>query len=445
MAAMQSSWWTFVLAALSAGCLQQPSETGGHPAFEGEPGQGGAAIAAGPFDRNFDWKGGKRALTYCVDGAMLAPLAAAARAAATDLSNAGFGWTFVEVGNACPANWAMRPAAGAMQPDLRFRSMAMGPVQVPPGGRYPTDWEEDHYKATPDMPAGGPGGWAFPPLAYFQPGPIVAPKEFGAAEIVFNENVAWSSVPGAAAFDPRNTAMHELGHAIRLDHDEPGAGFFDDDVSVTVVGAVAGAGVVIVQQGADGILQTVPPQGDDTVVLGDLTAGPDGIADSGKETNLMERFAVWSQHGANPHVGLPAGRWSYTRREKASALASAANRPAGAGGGGGNNPGGNNGGNGGGGNWGNGGNGGNPGDDGFGDGGGDGQEPLPDTGCACDVTWGCDQCDCEPIEECQPADPYGDDPYAEEPAECECDLYWGYCDYCWCEPYEDCAGEYPEE
>lgn len=420
---MQNRSWTLLLAASAAACLVDVAEKGSHASFEGIPG-GGPAIAAGPFDRSFDWRGGKRALTYCVDGAMLAPLAAAARAAATDLSNAGLGWTFVEAPAPCPMGWTLRPAAGAMQPDLRFRSAPMGPVMVPGNGRVPTDWEEDHYKATPDMPAGGPGGWVQPPLAYFQPGPTIAPAEFAAAEIVFNENVAWSTAPGVPAFDPRNTAMHELGHAIRLDHDEPGAGFFDDDVSVVVVGDVAGPGGVIVQKGADGVLSTVPPQGDDVVVGGDLTAGPDGIADSGKETNVMERYAVWAQHGASPHVGLPAGRWSYTRRERESAKASAMHRPAAAGGGG------------------------QLAGDGDADGdpdedaeaGAEGEDEWvePEEGCWCDVTWECDGCDCEPEEECPDGDPYGDDPYADAP-ECDCDVEPGLCDDCWCEAIEDCA------
>src|SRR5207237_7473036 len=106
-------------------------------------------------------------------------------------------------------------------------------------------------------------------------------------EVVYNCKVPlgnvvepkWDIAIGTPTFDPREVGMHEFGHAIRLKHDDDES---DDDVSVFPTGSRPGVNVVIVQRGKDNVLQT-SRLGDDALVLyGDLTAGADGVAVSGK-------------------------------------------------------------------------------------------------------------------------------------------------------------------
>lgn len=299
--------------------------------------------APGPFERNWDWSGNRRALTFCVAPGTPALMASAAQFAASNLSNAAFQWTVNYVG-ICPANWDLRkPVAG--QADIRVRVADLGPVVVKPNGNAPHDYEreDDDYpyggKPSPDrVPApGGAPRFAQPPLAYFQPGPILpgGGRWIRAGEVVYNWKVPmgkvvdpkWDIAIGTPTFDPREVGMHELGHAIRLKHDDDE---FDDDVSVFPTGSRPGVNVVIVQRGKDNVLQTRRLGDDAPAMNGDLTAGADGVADSGKKINVMTTEGGQGQHGINPLLGFPPNSaYSYTDREQATAIAAKNNRPAG--------------------------------------------------------------------------------------------------------------------
>jgi hypothetical protein len=321
-------------------------------------GMAGAA-AAQPFDRNWDWRGNKRMLTFCVDGGTPALIAGAARFAASNLANAGFGWNLVDAG-ACPAGWNLRrPMAG--QPDIRVRAAALGAIQVPPavGGPYPHDsggapspspYPYPYPYPSPSPPGpmpnpndqpvpGGAPAFAAPPLAYFQPGPFMpgGGRQIQAGEIVFNwqmvngmVNPPWSINIGDATFDPREVGMHEFGHAIRLLHDDTN---FDGDTSLKPTGSRPGANAAIIRPAA-GMPVASRILGDDKVdpVTGDLTAGADGVADSGKKMCVMAANAILGQHGINPLLGFPPNSaYSYTDKEQNTARAAAAHIPPGAG------------------------------------------------------------------------------------------------------------------
>jgi hypothetical protein len=84
-------------------------------------------------------------------------------------------------------------------------------------------------------------------------------------------------------------------------------------------------------------------------------------------------------------------------------------------------------------------------------GGGGGGGYSGGTRCACDTTYGCDNCYCEPISECGGSCPcdttYGcDNCYCEPPSECigncPCDTTYG-CDNCYCEPPSECSATCP--
>jgi hypothetical protein len=241
-------------------------------------------------------------------------------------------------------------------------------AQVPSGGpdagsgfpehpneyRYPRDKPrpEEPYPGSPGMPGQGPwmpgmpgpggagGGGAprfvQPPLAYFQPGPFTMPggRWIRSAEVVFNWNPPadpkWSilidPLPGKLTYDPRIVGMHELGHAIRLDHDDTN---FDPDVSRYPTGSRTPAVTTEI------ILRTPPAAlasrvlTDDQVnAAGNLEANTNKIADSGKKRNVMSTFAVQGQHGINPLLGLPPNSaYSYTEQERSTARAACRDMP----------------------------------------------------------------------------------------------------------------------
>jgi hypothetical protein len=332
----------------------------------------------GPFERNWDWSNNRRQLTYCFDPATPVILANAAEFAAENLSNAGLGWTLVNA-HICPPGWNLRrPIPG--QPDIRIRAARLGMVPVGPSGGpdqgngfpdHPQDYEypsdrprpDDPYPGSPGNPGEGPwapgkpgpgggrmpgggGGLRFvrPPLAYFQPGPFTVPggRWIRSAEVVFNweprppkdateipEDPKWSHfidpLPGTLTYDPRITGLHELGHAIRLDHDDAD---FDGDVTRYPTGTRTPAVNTVIIQRALGAALASRVLTDD-VVNGDLEAGQNKIADSGKKRNVMKTFAVLGQHGINPLLGLPPGSaYSYTERERATARAACRDTPA---------------------------------------------------------------------------------------------------------------------
>lgn len=172
-----------------------------------------------------------------------------------------------------------------------------------------------------------------PPLAIFQPGPFLPGRGrvIRYAEIVYNWTLVngvpdppWSTWLGSAAFDPVQVGMHEFGHAMRLDHDDVQ---FDDDVTLVPTGSRPGANVAHIHQGADAIRQT-PLRVDDPFAAPNITAGVNGVADSGKATNVMETEAVRGQHGINPFRIPLLLRYNYSVREVNSARAASAARPA---------------------------------------------------------------------------------------------------------------------
>jgi hypothetical protein len=324
--------------------------------------------APGPFDGNFDWSGNRRQLTYCIDAGTPAIIAGAADFAASNLSNAGLGWTLKKVG-ACPAGWNLRRPL-ANQPDIRVRAAFLGAVtaQAPSGGpdagngfpEHPNDYDypsdrprpEEPYPGSPGMPGPGPWGpgmpgpgggggggvprFARPPLAYFQPGPFTMPggRWIRSAEVVFNwkppADPKWSTLidplPGLLTYDPRIVGMHEFGHAIRLDHDDTN---FDTDVSRYPTGSRTPKVTteIILRTPPAALASRVLPD-DQVNAAGNLEAGANKVADSGKKRNVMSTFAVQGQHGINPLLGLPPGSaYSYTEKERSTARAACRDMP----------------------------------------------------------------------------------------------------------------------
>ena len=288
------------------------------------------------FDVEWDWDGGARNITYCIRAGTPAIIVTAVRDAATDLSAAGFGWTLQEV-NPCPMGWDLNmPAMG--QPRIRVRADDLGEVRT--AGRdadQATPYDEaDEYRPLPGSngPSRRPGGILAPPLAYFQPGPfLMGRRDIAAGEIVFNWRVPkgmaadpkWGTQFGTATFDPREVAMHEWGHAIRMKHDDHP---FDDDRRICPEGSAPGANALLVERGDDNVLQTRIRPDDQRTGAGDLDAGANGQGNSGKKANVMEAQAVLGRHTINPRLGFPAGSdYSYTEREQATGQAAVRHRP----------------------------------------------------------------------------------------------------------------------
>ncbi|MFL6193732.1 MAG: hypothetical protein ACJ75H_06140 [Thermoanaerobaculia bacterium] len=329
----------------------------------------------GAFFTGWDWSANRRQLTYCIDAATPFVISSGADFAASNLSNAGLGWTLVKAG-VCPAGWNLRNPI-ANQPDIRIRAARLGPIPVvPAGGRpdggsdfperpndydYPSDMPvpEEPYPGSPGSPGQGPWGpgmpgpgggggggrprFARPPLAYFQPGPFTMPggRWIRSGEVVYNwdppppadpnalpTDPKWSSfidpLPGTLTYDPRIVGMHELGHAIRLDHDDTN---FDTDVSVYPTGSrTPQVTTKIILRGPNQALKSrVLP---DDVVNGDLEAGANKIADSGKKMAVMRSAGIPGMHGINPGLGLPPGSaYSYTEKERSTARAACRDKP----------------------------------------------------------------------------------------------------------------------
>jgi hypothetical protein len=299
-----------------------------------------APVARSLFEDTWDWIGGARNLTFCIDNGTPAMIAAAVQSAAMDLSNAGFGW-MLQMMNPCVMGWDLnKPVAG--QQRIRVRVADLGAVATVPRDTdetTPYDEDSDNYRALPGGNNGSsrPGGFARPPLAYFQPGPYLpGTQEIQSGEIVFNwpfmmgmpkaNDPKWNTAVGTPTFDPREVAMHEFGHAIRMKHDDFA---FDDDRRICPEGSAPGANALIVERGLDNVLQTrIRPDDQPIPKVGDLEAGANGIANSGKKTNVMETLAVLGRHTINPRLGFPMGSdYSYTEREQATGQAAARHRP----------------------------------------------------------------------------------------------------------------------
>jgi hypothetical protein len=319
----------------------------------------------GPFDMNFNWLHNKRALTFCVEANTPAVIANGARDAAITLNQVGSPWFLNNVG-VCPMNWSLRAIPG-IQPDIRIRIAPLGPLNNLPANGFPELPHETESSPTPVPPSPSPSPYpsggagkpnpndqppaganrafpAGPPLAYFQPGPFVAAgRQIAYGEVVYNyqlvpdgagnmvPNPRWDTVVGSRAFDPIEVGMHELGHAVRLDHDDLE---FNDDVTVIPSGGTVLPFIpnnVAIQAGNDNILQT-PAVLDDILFGTDILVGNDFWAGSGKKMNVMRSGILRGQHGVNPFNGLPAGaEWAYTDREQATFNAAAMHMPPGMG------------------------------------------------------------------------------------------------------------------
>jgi hypothetical protein len=84
---------------------------------------------------------------------------------------------------------------------------------------------------------------------------------------------------------------------------------------------------VIIRRGPNQALKSrVLP---DDVVNGDLEAGANQVADSGKKMAVMRSSGIPGMHGINPGLGLPPGSaYSYTEKERSTARAACRDRPA---------------------------------------------------------------------------------------------------------------------
>jgi hypothetical protein len=329
-----------------------------------------AQPAPGPWDRTFDWVDGNNArnrnLKFCVDPNLAANLKASVRKAVAVINAAGTGWKLTEkLDNMnkieeCPMGWSLRPPFLAGQAEIRVRQAVMPVPPQRPGGRggnapstpydRPTTPSYDPYSPydpprqpnpndqPPRMPGmpGMPGipGMPGPPaggggtLAYFQAGPAVAGRLIRSGEIVFNAAVVWNTGFGTAAYDPIEVAMHEFGHAIRMDHDSVN---YNDDDPLEACGSRPAPPAnnpqnqVSITRGNDGMLQTPVIPDDGLTMAGDITVGNNLFVDSGKKMNVMEPEGVFGEHCINRNFGVPANVLrAFTAREKATAMASAA-------------------------------------------------------------------------------------------------------------------------
>jgi len=309
-----------------------------------------AQVMPGPYDQNFTWVNNNRILSYCIDAATPAVIANGVQDAAWLLSAMGSPWTLNNAG-ACPMNWSMR-AVPFVQPNIRVRIAPLGALNLPANG-FPNQPQEpgssptgsgsygggssDKPNPNDQPPVGGNRVFVSPPLAYFQPGPFVwGGRQIAYGEVVFNYQVVngvmdprWDTAPGTRAFDPIEVGMHELGHAVRLDHDDT---VFNDDVVVIPSGAASPLLIpndVAIQKGPDLILQT-PAIPDDVIAGGDIVVGNDLWAESGKKMCVMRSGIQRGEHGINPLNGFPANSdYAYTDREQASARAAGMHIPPG--------------------------------------------------------------------------------------------------------------------
>lgn len=113
-----------------------------------------------------------------------------------------------------------------------------------------SDFEDPNW---PDN--GGDGAGPYNGLAFFRRTMMgnLATK----GEIVFNPDAIWGLI-GAMAYDPVITSLHELGHAMRLDH--MGGGIVNDPHFGSIMGPKLKAGVHTVNPDANGFIN--PSMGD---------------------------------------------------------------------------------------------------------------------------------------------------------------------------------------
>jgi len=132
-------------------------------------------------------------------------------------------------------------------------------------------------------------------------------KDCSNAEIVFNRNVKWGisklNVNGDTFYDPIVTALHEVGHAFRLDHDSPGFSLRPDlnnGIAIVLHAIVANNGQVnktdglIMRAGSEMGVHNINPT-DPTDLSKDFARnplGPNGGGKANTDTNAAAASAT---------------------------------------------------------------------------------------------------------------------------------------------------------
>ncbi|MFN0011117.1 MAG: hypothetical protein ACKVS8_05670 [Phycisphaerales bacterium] len=225
-----------------------------------------AAAVAGPaFD--FEWAGGARTIIYNVEMSaenyvvndvldnMKRPRANAANYTMGDAFRLAINtWNYANAGGngggARPNPWLilptglLLPAVEALLPRINIK---IGAVVAPPAlgsGTAITPPTSGTPEFTPPMPMsggssdgmkrakndedqhrmGGNGGVS-DALMLFILKQKLNPTQWQTADIVVNPTALWGTTANANEYDPIIVAMHEIGHALRLDHDMVFDGF----------------------------------------------------------------------------------------------------------------------------------------------------------------------------------------------------------------------------
>lgn len=205
-------------------------------------GAGGlAAGAIGPIDNTFDWTGCQRALLLEFDASATGynlftggqTMAQAFQQGADIWNAANTGWTFRYVGDnlggQLPGNIPrITVRMGNFVPNGGMPGPIPGNDFGPPSGSLPPDIDGG---IEGGGGGGGGGGGVSRALAIFRLTGFRVNDRFSTGEIVVNpldpaNGLAWGYfndvVNGIPTYDPIITALHELGHALRLDHNDVG-------------------------------------------------------------------------------------------------------------------------------------------------------------------------------------------------------------------------------
>lgn len=168
-------------------------------------------------------------------------------------------WNAAQANNACKWNIIVGPAMNNC-PEIKVMLGAKrnnndpvdenGVPRFNPAPSIESDFEDG---AWPDN--GGNGAGPYNGLAFFHRNQMGNMATSG--EIVFNPDAGWGLV-GVMAYDPIITSLHELGHAMRLDH--MGGGIVNDPHFGSIMGPKLKAGVHSANPDANGFIN--PSMGD---------------------------------------------------------------------------------------------------------------------------------------------------------------------------------------
>lgn len=155
-----------------------------------------------PFTTQWDWSMHDRTIEYEID-----PILFTCITDTNPLRTLGDATLdAIDIWNGCAVGWTFVPALGPGAPELLITKDILGDL-----GPNPNYGEMDN-----------PNGLAAPSvLAFFQRLTYDNMGELLTSKIVFNchPSVKWGEI-GADKFDPIIVALHELGHSMRLQHDE---------------------------------------------------------------------------------------------------------------------------------------------------------------------------------------------------------------------------------